>query len=70
MKPTSLMGTLGNLRRLNELLNLSRRDERLMRLIRDEKNPQRRAALRMKHRQVIDRIEVLEAQRNEPCDSK
>ena len=44
-----------------ELRDLRRRDELLMRLIRDEKHPEKREALRKEHRQVVERIEALEA---------
>ena len=49
-----------------ELRDLRRRDERLMRLIRDETYPDRRAALRTEHQPIVDRIEALEAREARP----
>lgn len=49
-----------------ELRDLRRRDELLIRLIRDERHPEKRAALRTEHRRVVERIEALEAKEARP----
>lgn len=43
-----------------QMRDLRTRDDVLVRLIREEKNPQKLAELRKSHREVMDRIEVLD----------